>query len=224
MWARIAAQAVLVAVSLLVATTWQPQLEAHMVVHVVLADVVAGALVLLVPTAMRRSWSHAIDEAVGSRRAGWRVAWMIRSPVAILGAWTATLTYLMSPHGHRWATAGTEPFIEALLLITVGALFWRATLDEHEARALPTAIVHGGLRWWGRHVFAMAGRVSILPAIIMVWYAPHGSYAGADREDQVAAASVVLGAEMALFGGAVVLFLLLAVRSGWGGEDEVRVA
>jgi hypothetical protein len=164
------------------------------------------------PIDARRRFSRRVDHAV--RRSGARSvpARIARSPIALLGLWTIVLTWLMSPSGHARMTTGGAPVIEAFVLLWIGVAFWRATFDQHDPKPFASALVHGGLRWWGRHAFAMVGRVAILPAILILWYAPAGSYGGASAADQIEAASIVLGAEMIIFGAAAMLFLILFVR------------
>ena len=195
-------------------------LQQHMLAHVLLVDAVAASLVLLVPIDVRRRFSRRIDDS--ARRSGVR-AWtarLARSPLALLGLWTIVLTWLMSPAGHARMTTGAAPIVEVFALLGTGIAFWRATFDQHDPKPFAAALIHGGLQWWGRHAFAMVGRIAILPAILILWYAPVGSYAGADAADQIQSASIVLGAEMIIFGAAAMLFLILFVR----GDPQRSVA
>lgn len=187
-------------------------LQQHMLAHVLLVDAVAALLVLVTPADARRRICRRIDEAALSGRARAVPAHLVRSPLALLALWTIILTSLMTPPGHERMTNGAAPVIEAFILLAVGVAFWRATFVQHQPQPVTAALLHGGLRWWGRHAFAMIGRIAILPAIMLMWYAPSGSYAGASSSDQIEAASIVLGAEMLIFSAAAVLFLILFVR------------
>ncbi|MEO6867816.1 MAG: hypothetical protein ABI200_07325 [Gaiellales bacterium] len=201
----------LLAAAVFAATMLHGSLPRHMLAHVLLVDVIAAATILTIPRAARSRFSARIDATVDARGMMSPVSWFVRSPLALLTAWTITLTLLMSPPGHRFATEGIGVVIEPILLLGIGLAFWRATFDQHARRPFTVALLHGGLAWWGRHAFAMIGRVVIVPAILMVWYVPVGSYAGADQRAQIEAASIVLGAEITIFGAAAMLFLILFV-------------
>lgn len=136
---------------------------------------------------------------------------LLRSPLGLLAVWTATVTVVMLPFGHRWATTDAGRIVEPVLLLLIGLAFWRVTFDEHRTRPVREAIITGGLEWWGRHALAMVGRVAILPAILALWFWPAGAYTGADAVRQELAAGVVLGAEMTIFGIAFVMFLVFVV-------------
>jgi cytochrome c oxidase assembly factor CtaG len=187
-------------------------LVTHMLAHVLLVDVAAAGIVLAVPRERRRTLAAAIDRrAAASKRWVSLGARLVRSPVALLGVWTLTLTLLMLPAGHQWSTSGAGRALEPALLLLVGLAFWRVTFDEHAQRPFHEAVLRGGLAWWGRHALAMVGRVAILPAILALWFWPPGSYQGAGAVQQELAAGVVLGAEMIIFGAAFVLFFILLV-------------
>lgn len=199
-------------------------LVAHMIAHVLLVDVAAAAIVFAVPRERRRILVVEIDRRATA--GSWLVspaARFARSPVALLGAWTVTLTLLMLPSGHQWATSGAGRAVEPALLLLVGLAFWRVTFDEHAQRPFHEAVMRGGLAWWGRHVLAMVGRVAILPAILALWFWPPGAYQGAGAIQQELAAGVVLAAEMTIFGAAFVLFFILLVTLDPGaGTDAER--
>jgi hypothetical protein len=194
-------------------------LPRHMAGHVVLLDLVGILSVFAVPAAWRRSLVQRIDAAADSGSIAGLGATALRSPIVLLAVWTAVVSALMTPWGHALATSGYGPIIEPIILVLIGIALWRATFDQHAVRPLPGALVHGGLEWWGRHVFVMVGRIAILPAIFAMWFAPVGAF-DASADQQMQAASIVLGAELLVFGCAALLFLFLFLRSDIGVETN----
>lgn len=205
----LALAAALVSVTMLAPTM---ALDRHMLGHVLVGDVAAAFAVLALPTSVRSTLVAWIDRRAARPDLSSALVNALRSPVALLIAWTVTVSVLMLPVGHRWAGTDAGRVLEPVLLFGVGFCLWRATFDGHSPRPFLAALTRGGLQWWGRHVFAMVGRLAILPAIMFLWFAPPGRYAGAGADMQELAAGVVLGAEMSIFGAAFVLFFVLFLR------------
>lgn len=189
----------------------------HMAGHVLLLDMVGLLVVFAIPAARRHALVVRID-AIADRRGVLALgANCLRSPIVLLSVWTIVLSALMTPWGHELAMRSAGRIIEPIVLGLIGFALWRATFDQHAVRPLPGALVFGGLQWWGRHVFVMVGRVAILPAIFAMWFSTPGAF-NASAHEQVQAASIVLGAELVVFGCAALLFLLLFLRSDIGVE------
>lgn len=153
------------------------------------------------------------------------------SPIGAALIW-AGMTYLwLVPSLHRLAIpAGPVHALDHASFLGFGLLVWLAAFDFRRVApvdtwdALLTALRTGDLPWWGRHVYAMATRFLMLPAILMLWLMPSAAYflpgqlppGGLTRhEDQVQAASLMLGFEILLFAlSLILLFVFAAVSEG----------
>ena len=212
-------------------------LSAHIAQHVILGDLAAPLLLLAVSPALGATLASAYGRAVSPVRRRGRVLALTLSPVAAAALW-ALATYLwLVPSLHRLAIpAGPVHMLDHASFLVFGLLVWLAALDFRRIAPvaswddLVAALRSGDLPWWGRHVYAMATRFLLLPAILLIWLAPSAAYylqgqfppGGLTRhEDQVQAASLMLGFEMLLFGLALILlFVFAAVSEGRRREAE----
>ena len=212
-------------------------LSAHIAQHVILGDVAAPMLLLGVSPALGATLAAAYSRAVAPARRRARVLALALSPLGAAALW-ALATYLwLIPSIHRQAIpAGPVHMLDHVSFLVFGLLVWLAALDFRRISPvaswddLVAALRTADLPWWGRHVYAMATRFLLLPAILLIWLAPSDAYylqgqfppGGLTRhEDQVQAASLMLGFEMLLFGLALILlFVFAAVSEGRRREAE----
>jgi len=187
-------------------------LTAHIVQHIVLADLAAPILVLSVPPAARRLML------------GHRAGALLGRPFLILPLWAGLIYLWFVPSLHRQAMPGGALHVaDQAAVFTAGLLLWAIIFDARRARPLGTALKTGGLPWWARHLYAMGSRTLLIPAAAVLWISPDARYHlqggwdfGISRsEDGEAAASIMTGFEMMLFTFAVFLvFILVAVKEG----------
>jgi cytochrome c oxidase assembly factor CtaG len=187
-------------------------LTAHIVQHILLADLAAPLLVLSVPPRIRR--------AILANRAGE----LLGRPFVVLPAWAALIYPWFIPALHQRAIPGGAAHVtDQVAFLGAGVLLWAIIFDARAARPLGTALRTGGLPWWARHLYAMGSRTLLIPAAAILWIAPNGRYHrpggwdfGMSRSDDgEAAASIMTGFEMMLFTFAVFLvFVLVAVKEG----------
>jgi cytochrome c oxidase assembly factor CtaG len=187
-------------------------LSAHIVQHIVLADLAAPILVLSVPPGVRR------------RLLATRAGAVIGRPFPVLGLWAGLIYVWFVPSLHREAMPGGAAHVaDQAAVFMAGVLLWAIIFDARAARPLGTALRTGGLPWWARHLYAMGSRTLLIPAAAVLWISPDARYhlRGAwdfsmtRSADGEAAASIMTGFEMMLFTFAVFLvFILVAVKEG----------
>lgn len=212
-------------------------LSAHIAQHVILGDLAAPLLLLGVSPALGATLASAYDRAVSPVRRQGRVLALALSPVAAAALW-ALATYLwLVPSIHRLAIpAGPVHMLDHASFLVFGLLVWLAALDFRRIAPVASwddllaALRTADLPWWGRHVYAMATRFLLLPAILLIWLAPPAAFylqgqfppGGLTRhEDQVQAASLMLGFEILLFAlSLILLFVFAAVSEGRRREQE----
>lgn len=206
-------------------------LTAHVAQHVMLSDLSAPLLLIGLPPAVQgrlHAWYRRLVPAAG--RAS-RLALIALSPAGGAALW-ALATYLwLVPPLHRLAIPdGTVHLLDHASFLAFGLLVWLAAFDFRRGRAvtdwetLKSAAVTCDLPWWARHIYAMATRLAMLPAVVALWLASSSAYylagqfppGGLTRhEDQVQAASLMLGFEIVLSGIAIVLaFIWVSVSEG----------
>ncbi len=206
-------------------------LSAHVAQHVVLGDLAAPLLLLGVSPALGAALDRGYARLARSDHALGRIAMLGLSPIGAALIW-AGMTYLwLVPSLHRLAIpAGPVHALDHASFLGFGLLVWLAAFDFRRVApvdtwdALLAALRTGDLPWWGRHVYAMATRFLMLPAILMLWLMPSAAYflpgqlppGGLTRhEDQVQAASLMLGFEILLFAlSLILLFVFAAVSEG----------
>ena len=212
-------------------------LSAHIAQHVILGDVAAPLLLLAISPALGAALASAYERAVRPARRRGRVLALAFSPAGGAVLW-ALATYLwLVPSIHRLAIpAGPVHVLDHASFLVFGLVVWLAVFDFRRVAAvtswdeLVAALCTADLPWWGRHVYAMATRFALLPAILLIWLAPSAAYflpgqfppGGLTRhEDQVQAASLMLGFEMLLFGFALtLLFIFASVSEGQRRERQ----
>lgn len=200
-------------------------LAAHVAQHLALGDLAAPLLLLGLPPAWQR-WLRSGLLRLGRSRSGWaRLATAALSPIGALVLWTTAAYVWLAPPVHLWATpAGFVHLVDHLSFLALGLVFWLGAFDPRPTRDIRAALRAGGLPWWGRHVYAMASRLTMMPLAIGIWLASASSYHDPGRpwtfsvspaDDQELAASVKIGFEMLLFSLAIVLaFIFLSVSEG----------
>lgn len=212
-------------------------LSAHIAQHVVLGDVAAPLLLLAVSPALGEVLARCYDRAARPARRRGRVLALALSPVGAATLWTLATYMWLVPPIHRLAIpAGPMHVLDHASFLAFGLLVWLAAFDFRRVAPvsswdeLVAALRTADLPWWGRHVYAMATRFALLPAILLIWLAPSAAYflpgqfppEGLTRhEDQVQAASLMLGFEMLLFGLALILlFVFASVSEGRRREQD----
>jgi cytochrome c oxidase assembly factor CtaG len=206
-------------------------LSAHIAQHVILSDLAAPLLLLGLAPQLRRPLERGYARLVSSNHPGSRgLVWII-SPIGALIVWALMTYFWLIPPVHRLAIpAGGVQFLDHLSFLIFGLLVWLGAFDFRKGRrvsdweSLKTALVTCDLAWWARHIYSMICRLAMLPAVIAIWLASSSAYflpgqyppGGRTRyEEQVQAASLMLGFEMLLFCLAVVLaFIFVAVAEG----------
>ncbi len=206
-------------------------LLAHVAQHVILSDLAAPLLLIGLAPQVRRPLERGYARLVSSghpRSTG--LVWVL-SPVGALILWAAMTYFWLIPPVHRLAIPdGAVHFLDHLSFLVFGLLVWLGAFDFRKGRrvrdweALKAGLVSCDLAWWARHVYSMVCRLAMLPAVAAIWLAGSSAYflagqmppGGRTRqEEQVQAASMMLGFEMLLFCLAVVLaFIFVAVSEG----------
>lgn len=206
-------------------------LSAHVAQHVVLGDLAAPLLLLGVSPALGAALDRGYARLTRRDHALARIATLGLSPIGAALIW-AGMTYVwLVPSLHRLAIpAGPVHVLDHGSFLAFGVLVWLAAFDFRRGSPaaswdpLVTALRTADLPWWGRHVYAMATRFLMLPAILLLWLMPSAAYflpgqvppRGLPRhEDQVQAASLMLGFEILLFAlSLILLFVFAAVSEG----------
>lgn len=190
--------------------------------HIALGDLAAPLLLLGLPTLARRRLRELLERPPTSALA--RIGLAVCTPVGAVLLW-AGVTYLwFVPALHvRAVPAGPVHVLDHASFLLLGLVAWLPAFDPRPVRSAAAALTSGGLPWWGRHLYAMAARAAMLPPALALWLARPESWHRQERlpfdfsieQDQVAAASVMIGFEMVLFAFAIVLgFVFLSVAEG----------
>lgn len=215
-------------------------LTAHIIQHVLLGDFAAPLLLIGLPPALGMLFGEWYDRATrgdGRRARGVELA---LSPAGALGLWAVATYVWIAPPVHRLATPdGVAHFLDHWSFLLFGLLVWLPAFDfRHGVRVrdwetLKATLTRCDLPWWARHVYAMVSRLAMLPAVALLWLAPTAAYylaaaapsdGLAQKQDQVRAASLMLGFEILLSALAVVLaFVWLSVSEG-RARDQERLA
>lgn len=215
----------------------QGSLTAHIAQHVILGDVAAPLLLIGLPPAVGlvgRRWYERATRGGGRRARGVRLA---LSPAGALALWAVATYIWVTPPVHRLAApdgfvhlADHASFLVFGLLVWLPAFDFRTGIRVRDWQSLKLATVSCDLPWWARHIYAMVSRFAILPAVVVLWLAPTSSYyLSAERppggltqgQDQIRAATTLLGFEIILSALAVVLaFIWVSVSEGRARERE----
>lgn len=215
----------------------QGSLSAHVAQHVILGDLAAPLLLIGLPPAIGVVGRRLYAAATGARGRVAYVARLALSPVGALALWAAATYAWIAPPLHRFAIPdGPGHFLDHWSFFGFGLLVWLAAFDFRRGstvrdwEGLKRACVSCDLPWWARHAYAMVSRVAMLPAVAALWLATTSSYyltsqappgGLSQREDQVRAASMMLGFEILLSGLAVVLaFIWVSVSEGRTRERQ----
>ena len=197
-------------------------LTAHVAQHIVLGDVAAPLLLLGLPP-QTRGWlrTRLARVSISSRQPVRMLAWVL-SPLGALVVWAVAAYAWYTPQLHRLTVAdGSLHALDHLSFLLLGMLIWLGALDPREPQSVRRGLRDGGLPWWARHVYAVCSRVAMVPAAAVLWLASGYHEKGrlplrySRAEDQVNAASLLIGFEMVLFASAFVLgFVFLARAEG----------
>ncbi len=206
-------------------------LTAHIVQHVGLGDIAAPLLLIGLPPAAGAALGASYGRATGADGRRARVLRVALSPLGAAALWMTATFFWLVPSVHRLAIPdGPVHLLDHVSFLAFGLLLWLAVFDVREGgrvtdwdsfmRSLRTC----DLPWWGRHGYAMATRVALIPAIAVIWIMPSDAYflsgqtppGGLTRhEDQVQAASMMLGFEILLFVASLILgFIFAAIAEG----------
>ena len=207
-------------------------LTAHVGQHLVLGDAAAPLLLLGLPPGARRRLRERLARLSQDPRRRARLLTWVLSPVGALVAWALAAYAWYTPALHRLAVPGGPVHVlDHLSFLCFGILIWIGAFDPREPRSLRRGLRDGGLPWGARHAYAMFSRVALVPAAAALWLAPGYHVAtrpplGYSRDqDQVNAASLMLGFEMILFAATFVVgFIFLAVAEGHRQAAEDRDA
>lgn len=206
-------------------------LSAHIAQHVILGDLAAPLLLIGLPPAVAASagrWYRRATEGEGRAAHAARLA---LSPAGALALWAVATYVWIVPPLHRLAIpGGAVHALDHASFLAFGLLVWLAAFDFRRRApvrdwgGLLAALRTCDLPWWARHVYAMASRLAMLPAVAALWLATTSAYylspepppgGLTQREDQIQAASLMLGFEILLSGLAVVLaFIWVSVSEG----------
>jgi hypothetical protein len=206
-------------------------LLAHVAQHVILSDLAAPLLLLGLAPQLRRPLQRGYSRLVASSYPGSTGLVWVLSPVGALIVWALMTYFWLIPPIHRLAIpSGGVQFLDHVSFLFFGLLVWLGPFDFRVGRpvsgwqSLRTALVTCDLPWWARHIYSMVTRLAMLPAVIAIWLASSSAYflagqyppGGRTRpEEQVQAASLMLGFEMLLFCLAVLLaFIFVAISEG----------
>ena len=206
-------------------------LSAHVAQHIALADIVAPLLLIGLAPRLRESLgrSYAHIASFAGRPARWAVTAL--SPAGAVVLWAAVTYVWLFPPIHRLAISdGVGQLLDHASFLLIGLVVWLAAFDFRRGspvtdwETLKTSTTTCDLPWWARHVYAMVTRLAMLPAVALIWLVSSSAYflpgqmppgGQSQREDQVQAASMMLGFEILLSGLAVVLaFVFVSVSEG----------
>lgn len=208
-------------------------LTAHVVQHVLLADLAAPLLVLGLPPAAQLAVGATLERAARRNTPAARALTRAVSPLGALILWSVATYVWLIPPLHRLAVPdGLVHALDHVSFLAFGLLIWLGAFDPRPTRDWRTGLLRGGLPWWARHIYAMATRLAMLPAAIAIWLAGNTAYhpAGVSPPggislagDRERAASVMIGFEMLLAVLAVVLaFIFVSVYEGRQREAARR--
>lgn len=206
-------------------------LSAHVAQHVILGDLVAPLLLLGLAPQIRRPLSRWYRRLASSGTRAAQIAILALSPIGAAALWALATYFWLVPPVHRLAIAdGPVHMLDHASFLVFGLLVWLPAFDFRKGapvtdwETLKSAHRTCDLPWWARHIYAMVTRLAMLPAVAAIWLMPASAYFLPGQtppgdltrhEDQVQAASLMLGFEMLLFGLAVVLaFIFVSVSEG----------
>lgn len=195
---------------------------AQIVQHIALGDLAAPLLLLGLPTLARRRL-RALLERPRTSVLG-KLGAAACTPLGAVVLW-AGVTYVWFVPAIHVRTVPTGPLhvLDHTSFLLLGLVVWLPAFDPRPAREITAALRAGGLPWWGRHLYAVISRAVMLPPAIALWLSRPESWRLQEQlpfglsieEDQIAAASVMVGFEMILLALAVVLgFIFLSVTEG----------
>lgn len=190
--------------------------------HIALGDIAAPLLLLGLPTLARRRLRELLERP--RKSALGRLVGGIFTPVGAVVVWAGVTYVWFVPAVHiRSVPAGPVHVLDHASFLLLGLLVWLPAFDPRPTGAAGAAMTSGGLPWWGRHLYAMISRAVMLPPAVALWLSRPESWHRQEQlpfgftieQDQVAAASVMVGFEMVLFALAIVLgFIFLSVAEG----------
>ena len=212
-------------------------LSAHIAQHVILGDLAAPLLLIGLPPTIGLLGRRLYERSSGGYSRVASANRLALSPAGALVLWAVATYVWIAPPVHRLAIPdGFVQFLDHWSFLGFGLLVWLAAFDFRRGvrvrdwESLKVSCVTCDLPWWGRHIYAMVSRVAMLPAVAVLWLATTSAYylssdpppgGLTQREDQVRAASMMLGFEILLSGLAVVLaFIWVSVSEGRAREKQ----
>lgn len=206
-------------------------LSAHVAQHIVLGDIVAPLVLIGLAPQLRDPLRRTYARVASSPTRGSRMVVLAFSPAGAVVLWALITYFWLIPPVHRLAiTDGPGQFLDHLSFLLMGLVVWLSAFDFRSGvrvtdwETLKASSVTCDLPWWARHVYAMITRLAMLPAVAAIWLMSSSAYflpgqtppgGQTRREDQVQAASMMLGFEILLSGLAVVLaFIFVSVSEG----------
>ena len=201
----------------------------------ILGDLAAPLLLIGLPPTIGVLGQRLYATTTGASGQLARATRLALSPAGALALWAGATYVWIAPPMHRLAIPdGFVHFVDHASFLGLGLLVWLAAFDFRRGSSvrdwegLKRACFSCDLPWWARHVYAMVSRVAMLPAVAALWLGTTSSYylsseeppgGLSQREDQVRAASMLLGFEILLSGLAVVLaFIWVSVSEGRARE------
>lgn len=212
-------------------------LSAHIAQHIILGDLAAPLLLIGLPPTIGLVARRWYERATRGNDGGARGLRLALSPAGALVLWSVATYLWIAPPLHRLAIPdGFAHLLDHTSFLAFGLLVWLAAFDFRKGapvrdwKGLKATLTTCDLPWWARHVYAMVSRVAMLPAVAALWLVTTSAYylsaepppgGLTQREDQVRAASMMLGFEILLSGLAVVLaFIWVSVSEGRAREKQ----
>lgn len=202
-----------------------------MIQHVTLSDLAAPLLLIGLPPAVGAAVAQWYTRRTRAGRRGARALELALSPTGALVLWALATYVWVVPPVHRLAIQdGRVHFLDHISFLAFGLLVWLPAFDFRPSAVvgdwdtLKPTLTSSGLPWWARHVYAMVSRFAMFPAVAVLWLAPTSAYylsvavtpgGLTQKQDQVRAASLMLGFEIVLSALAIVLaFIWVSVSEG----------
>ena len=212
-------------------------LSAHIGQHIIIGDLAAPLLLIGLPPTIGRLAAGWYEDATRGNDRSARGLALALSPIGGLVLWSLATYVWLAPPVHRQAIpAGPVHLLDHASFLVFGLLVWLAAFEIRRGisvrdwESLKVTLMTCDLPWWARHVYAMVSRLAMLPAVALLWLATTSAYylssdpppgGLTQREDQVRAASMMLGFEILLSGLAVVLaFIWVSVSEGRARDEQ----
>lgn len=212
-------------------------LSAHVTQHMILGDLAAPLLLIGLPPAVSRIGRRLYERATRATDRRARVIRLALSPAGAIVLWAVATYVWVAPPVHRYAIQdGVVRLVDQLSFLVFGLVVWLAAFEFRNSppvrdwESLKATFTSAGLPWWARHIYAMVSRLAMLPAVVVLWFAgTSGYYLSAEpppggmsqHDDQLLAASIMLGFEILLSALSVVLaFVWVSISDGRARQES----